>query len=395
MFPDAQRTASDASGATTRPRARRARAVRPRCRLTLLVLGVCLGFPCSPRPRPRRAAGTACRAACGSSPRQVPLRPLSGPRLDRAQRLRQAVLAAGPASPSTVGVAWSRRSAGRRAAAGEPRRPASSSSRRSWCSATRWAAPPDAVRAVAPARVHLRRRRHRGRGGAPARALPAPRLPPGLHRGRQLGLHSRRRPRRPGHPLQGALALRRAARPGEHGDRHRALVGAEPDPPALHGRDLQVRPARARVSRPDLSPVLRTARRRHAVDTGWRRSPVPGVGVRQAGLRPGRGRVALVAFSPLLAALASPCASTRQGPVIFSQPRWGGGTAPSARSSSGPCTRTASAGSGALLHNPAAEREYERYRKLDNDPRVTRAGRLMRARAWTSCRSSSTCCAAR
>jgi len=94
----------------------------------------------------------------------------------------------------------------------------------------------------------------------------------------------------------------------------------------------------------------------------------------------GAGGLALVLLSPLLVTLAVAVRLDGEGPVIFSQPRWGGGDG-TFRALKFRTMHTD--GERRLrrhfLHNPAAEREYERYRKLDNDPRVTRVGRIMRA----------------
>ena len=94
----------------------------------------------------------------------------------------------------------------------------------------------------------------------------------------------------------------------------------------------------------------------------------------------GAGGLALVLLSPLLVTLAVAVRLDGEGPVIFSQPRWGGGDG-TFRALKFRTMHTD--GERRLrrhfLHNPAAEREYERYRKLDDDPRVTRVGRIMRA----------------
>jgi lipopolysaccharide/colanic/teichoic acid biosynthesis glycosyltransferase len=90
--------------------------------------------------------------------------------------------------------------------------------------------------------------------------------------------------------------------------------------------------------------------------------------------------VALVLLSPLMAGIALWVAFDSPGPILFSQPRWAG----ESRTFQALKFRTMHADGDRrlkrhFLRNPAAERLYEKYRKLDNDPRVTRAGRFLRA----------------
>jgi Undecaprenyl-phosphate galactose phosphotransferase WbaP len=92
------------------------------------------------------------------------------------------------------------------------------------------------------------------------------------------------------------------------------------------------------------------------------------------------GSVALVLLSPLMAGIALWVAFDSPGPILFSQPRWAG----ESRTFQALKFRTMHTDGDQrlkrhFLRNPAAERLYEKYRKLDNDPRVTRAGRFLRA----------------
>jgi Undecaprenyl-phosphate galactose phosphotransferase WbaP len=92
------------------------------------------------------------------------------------------------------------------------------------------------------------------------------------------------------------------------------------------------------------------------------------------------GGCALLVLSPVFLGLALAVRLDSPGPAFFTQPRWGGGsrTFPAFK------FRTMHTDGDRrlkrhFLRNPAAEREYERYRKLDDDPRITRAGRVLRA----------------
>lgn len=90
--------------------------------------------------------------------------------------------------------------------------------------------------------------------------------------------------------------------------------------------------------------------------------------------------LALAGSAPLLAAAALAVRLDSPGPALFTQPRWAGED----KTFQALKFRTMHTDGERRLRrhfarNPAAEREYERYRKLDHDPRVTRAGRLLRA----------------
>jgi Undecaprenyl-phosphate galactose phosphotransferase WbaP len=92
------------------------------------------------------------------------------------------------------------------------------------------------------------------------------------------------------------------------------------------------------------------------------------------------GSVTLILILPMMAAIAVWVALDSPGPILFSQARWAGEN----RTFQALKFRTMhNDGERRLkrhfLRNPAAEREYEKYRKLDKDPRVTRAGRFLRA----------------
>ena len=88
----------------------------------------------------------------------------------------------------------------------------------------------------------------------------------------------------------------------------------------------------------------------------------------------------LVVLSPLLAVIALVIRWDSPGPLLFRQPRWGGDD----RSFGALKFRTMHLDAERRLQrhfltNPADQRAYERYHKLDNDPRVTRVGRFLRA----------------
>jgi Undecaprenyl-phosphate galactose phosphotransferase WbaP len=82
---------------------------------------------------------------------------------------------------------------------------------------------------------------------------------------------------------------------------------------------------------------------------------------------------------PLMGVIALFIRLDSPGPVIYAQQRMGRG------GKQFPCYkfRTMQVGAEAILENlletdPVANQEYQRYHKLSNDPRVTRAGRLLR-----------------
>lgn len=83
---------------------------------------------------------------------------------------------------------------------------------------------------------------------------------------------------------------------------------------------------------------------------------------------------------PLLVLIALLIRLDGPGPILFAQPRWGGGT------SSFTAFKFRSMHTDGerrlrryFMQSPAAQREYERFHKLDNDPRVTRIGSFLRA----------------
>ncbi len=89
---------------------------------------------------------------------------------------------------------------------------------------------------------------------------------------------------------------------------------------------------------------------------------------------------ALVVLGPLLWLLGVLVRYDSPGPALFRQPRWAGAD----REFTAVKFRTMHIdGERRLrryfLSHPEAEREYARFRKLDNDPRVTRLGRFLRA----------------
>jgi lipopolysaccharide/colanic/teichoic acid biosynthesis glycosyltransferase len=112
--------------------------------------------------------------------------------------------------------------------------------------------------------------------------------------------------------------------------------------------------------------------------TSDRPSPLSALGKRAFDLA--AATAAVLAFSPVLAGAALLVRLDSPGPVFFVQPRWGGGD----RAFPAVKFRTMHVDGDRrlkryFLEHPTAEREYERFRKLDRDPRVTRAGRLLRA----------------
>ncbi len=90
--------------------------------------------------------------------------------------------------------------------------------------------------------------------------------------------------------------------------------------------------------------------------------------------------LALLLLSPMLGLIAFLIRHDSPGPAMFSQPRWAGGdrhfTALKFRTMYLDGDRRLRRH---FLSHPQAEREYARYRKLDNDPRVTSIGRFLRA----------------
>ena len=89
---------------------------------------------------------------------------------------------------------------------------------------------------------------------------------------------------------------------------------------------------------------------------------------------------ALVVLSPLFALISAMVRADSPGPATFSQPRWAGAD----RQFTAMKFRTMYLDGDRrlrrhFLNNPGAEREYERFRKLDNDPRITKVGRFLRA----------------
>jgi Undecaprenyl-phosphate galactose phosphotransferase WbaP len=89
---------------------------------------------------------------------------------------------------------------------------------------------------------------------------------------------------------------------------------------------------------------------------------------------------ALLVLAPIFGVLALLVRYDSPGPAFFSQPRWAGAD----RQFTALKFRTMHVdGERRLrrhfLNHPQAEREYARYRKLDQDPRVTRTGKLLRA----------------
>ncbi|WP_027133113.1 exopolysaccharide biosynthesis polyprenyl glycosylphosphotransferase [Geminicoccus roseus] len=89
---------------------------------------------------------------------------------------------------------------------------------------------------------------------------------------------------------------------------------------------------------------------------------------------------ALVILSPLFALILAMVRADSPGPAIFSQPRWAGAdqqfTAMKFRTMYTDGERRLRRH---FLNDPEAEQEYARFRKLDNDPRVTKIGRFLRA----------------
>lgn len=89
--------------------------------------------------------------------------------------------------------------------------------------------------------------------------------------------------------------------------------------------------------------------------------------------------LALVALAPLMGILALAVKRDSKGPAYFSQSRWAGGD----REFTAWKFRTMHVDGDRrlrryFLNNPEAEQQYARYRKLDDDPRVTRLGRFLR-----------------
>ena len=135
-----------------------------------------------------------------------------------------------------------------------------------------------------------------------------------------------------------------------------------------------------KLPRPDQPQLAGPAGRQHAGDRGRQRAADTGRGMVQAGLRRDRQRVG----APASVAAAGPdrllVRQDSPGPAMFSQPRWAGAD----RQFTALKFRTMYLdGERRLrrhfLSHPQAEREYARYRKLDNDPRVTAVGRFLRA----------------
>jgi Undecaprenyl-phosphate galactose phosphotransferase WbaP len=90
--------------------------------------------------------------------------------------------------------------------------------------------------------------------------------------------------------------------------------------------------------------------------------------------------VALLVLGPAMWLIGMLIRYDSTGPALFSQPRWAGGD----REFTALKFRTMHVdGERRLrryfLNHPKAERQYARYRKLDNDPRVTTLGRFLRA----------------
>ncbi|HEX2526154.1 MAG TPA: exopolysaccharide biosynthesis polyprenyl glycosylphosphotransferase [Geminicoccus sp.] len=116
-----------------------------------------------------------------------------------------------------------------------------------------------------------------------------------------------------------------------------------------------------------------------AIQAGSERPSKAAAWVKRAFDKIGSGCV-LVLLSPLFALLSAMVRADSPGPAIFSQPRWAGAD----RQFTAMKFRTMyTDGERRLrrhfLNNPDAEQEYARYRKLDNDPRVTKIGRFLRA----------------
>ncbi len=90
--------------------------------------------------------------------------------------------------------------------------------------------------------------------------------------------------------------------------------------------------------------------------------------------------VALVVLWPVFALISAMVRADSPGPAIFAQPRWAGAdqqfTAMKFRTMYTDGERRLRRH---FLNDPAAEQEYARFRKLDNDPRVTKIGRFLRA----------------
>ena len=88
------------------------------------------------------------------------------------------------------------------------------------------------------------------------------------------------------------------------------------------------------------------------------------------------GGCALLVLSPVFLGLALAVRLDSPGPSFSRSPAGAAGAGPSRPSSSVPCTPTATAGSSATFcatRPPSAS--TRRYRKLDDDPRITRVGR--------------------
>ena len=116
-----------------------------------------------------------------------------------------------------------------------------------------------------------------------------------------------------------------------------------------------------------------------AIQAGSERPPPLSAWIKRAFDKVASG-AALVVLSPLFALISAMVRADSPGPAIFSQPRWAGAD----RQFTAMKFRTMYLDGDRrlrrhFLNNPGAEREYERFRKLDNDPRITKIGRFLRA----------------
>ena len=116
-----------------------------------------------------------------------------------------------------------------------------------------------------------------------------------------------------------------------------------------------------------------------AIQAGNERPPPLAAWLKRAFDKAASG-VALVVLWPLFALISAMIRADSPGPAIFAQPRWAGTdqqfTAMKFRTMYTDGDRRLRRH---FLSNPEAEREYARFRKLDNDPRVTKIGRFLRA----------------